>query len=53
MVERGGRIRLRVIAARRGEPLSGAVRANVDPEVIIFTDDWQPYKPLSGEYARS
>lgn len=25
MVERGGKVRLRVIAARRGEPLSGAV----------------------------
>ncbi|HEY2334014.1 MAG TPA: IS1595 family transposase [Solirubrobacterales bacterium] len=51
MVERGGRVRLRVIASRRGEPLSGAVRANVNPQAIIFTDDWKPYKPLSKEYA--
>lgn len=51
MVERGGRIRLRVIAARRGEPLSGAVRANVDPAAILFTDDWRPYRPLRREYA--
>lgn len=51
MVERGGRVRLRVIAARRGEPLSDAVRANVDPTSILFTDDWRPYKPLSREYA--
>jgi transposase-like protein len=51
MVERGGRVRLRVIAARRGEPLNGAVRANVNPESIIFTDDWRPYRPLSREYA--
>ena len=51
MVERGGRVRLRVIAGRRGEPLSGAVRANVDPTSILFTDDWRPYKPLSREYA--
>lgn len=51
MVERGGRVRLRVLAARRGEPLSGAVRANVNPESIIFTDDWRPYRPLSREYA--
>lgn len=51
MVERGGRIKLRVIKARRGEPLSGAVRANVNPEAIIFTDDWMAYKPLSREYA--
>jgi transposase-like protein len=51
MVERGGRVRLRVIAARRGEPLSGAVRANVNPQAILFTDDWRPYRPLSKEYA--
>jgi len=51
MVERGGRVRLRVIASRRGEPLSGAVRANVNPESIIFTDDWRPYRPLSKEFA--
>jgi transposase-like protein len=51
MVERGGRIKLRVIKSRRGEPLSGAVRANVNPEAIIFTDDWVAYKPLSREYA--
>jgi transposase-like protein len=50
MVERGGRVRLRVIAARRGEPLSGAVRANVDPTSILFTDDWRPYRPLRSEY---
>jgi transposase-like protein len=51
MVERGGRIRLRVIASRRGEPLSGAVRANVNPEAILFTDDWRPYRPLRAQYA--
>jgi transposase-like protein len=51
MVERGGRVRLRVITARRGEPLSGAVRANVIPEAILFTDDWMSYKPLAREYA--
>jgi len=51
MVERGGKVRLRVIKSRRGEPLSGAVRANVNPESIIFTDDWMAYKPLSREYA--
>jgi len=50
MVERGGKVRLRVIAARRGEPLSGAVRANVNPESILITDDWRPYRPLQREY---
>jgi len=51
MAERGGRVRLRVIASRRGEPLSGAVRANVNPEAILFTDDWMAYKPLRPDYA--
>lgn len=35
----------------RAEPLSGPVRANVNPESIIFTDDWMAYKPLSREFA--
>lgn len=51
MVERGGRVRVRVIEARRGEPLSGAVRANVNPDSFIFTDDWRPYKAVGREFA--
>jgi transposase len=51
MVERGGRVRLRVIPARRGEPLSDAVRANVNPESVLYTDDWWSYRPLAREYA--
>jgi transposase-like protein len=50
MVERGGRIRFRVIPSRRGPALSREVRANVNPSSIIFTDDWQAYKPLGGEF---
>lgn len=50
MVERGGRVRLRVIATRRGEPLSRAVRANVNPQSMLITDDWRPYRPLKREY---
>ena len=46
MVERGGRVRLRVITSRMGEPLSQAVRANVNPEAILITDDWRSYRPL-------
>jgi transposase-like protein len=46
MVERGGRVRARVIASRRGAPLSRAVLANVNPDSILFTDDWVSYKPL-------
>jgi transposase-like protein len=50
MVERGGKVRLRIIPSRRGPALSREVRANVDPTSIIFTDDWQAYKPLRREY---
>lgn len=50
MVERDGRVRARVIATRRGAPVSRAVRANVNPTAIIFTDDWPAYKPLKREY---
>lgn len=51
MVERGGRIRFRVIASRHGAPLSNAVIANVNPGSIIFTDDWRSYRPLSDHFS--
>ncbi len=50
MVERGGRIRFRVIGSRHGAVLSRAVLANVNPSSIIFTDDWASYKPLRRHY---
>jgi transposase len=50
MVERGGRLRFRVIPTRHGAPLSRAVLANVNPDSIIFTDDWASYKPLQRSY---
>jgi len=50
MVERGGRIRFRVIESRHGAVLSRAVNANVNPDSIIFTDDWASYKPLRRRY---
>lgn len=50
MVERGGNVRARVIASRRGPALSREVRANINPMSILFTDDWQAYKALKREY---
>jgi len=50
MVERGGRVRLRVIPSRRGVGLSREVRANVNPTSLLITDDWPAYKPLRGEF---
>ncbi len=26
------------------------MRANVNPNAILYTDDWQAYKPLKGEF---
>jgi ISXO2 transposase-like protein len=40
MVERGGKVRARIIPSRHGAGLSRAVTANVNPDSIIFTDDW-------------
>jgi ISXO2 transposase-like protein len=53
MVERGGRVRLRVIASRRGEPLSREVRAHLDPAALMLTDDWIAYKPLRREFGHA
>jgi transposase len=50
MVERGGRLRFRVIETRHGAPLSRAVLANVNPDSILFTDDWASYKPLQRQF---
>jgi transposase-like protein len=50
MIERGGKVRARVTSSRRGAPLSRAMRANVNPTSIIFTDDWASYKPLRRHY---
>jgi transposase len=50
MVEREGRVRLRVIPSRRGPALSREVRSHVNPSAFIITDDWQAYKPLGGEF---
>jgi transposase-like protein len=51
LVERGGGVRVEVIPSRWGEPLSDAVRANVNPDAILYTDDWWSYRPLRREYA--
>ena len=50
MVERDGRVRLRVISSRRGPALSREVIANVNPAAILFTDDWQAYRSLKGQF---
>lgn len=51
MVERGGRVRVRVVPSRRGDGFSREVRANINPDAILYTDDWVAYKPLSDDFA--
>jgi transposase-like protein len=51
MVERGGRVRARVVPSRRGEGFSAELRGHINPESILYTDDWMAYKPLSREFA--
>jgi transposase-like protein len=51
MVERGGRVRVRVVPSRRGEAFSQEVRDHINPNAILYTDDWVAYKPLSGDFA--
>lgn len=51
MVERGGRVRVRVVPSRRGDAFSREVQANINPSSILYTDDWVAYKPLSREFA--
>jgi transposase len=49
MVERGGRIRARVVPKRRGEGFSAELRQHINPDSILYTDDWVAYKPLARE----
>jgi transposase len=51
MVERGGKVRARVVPSRRGEGFSREVRANINPDAVLYTDDWVAYKPLSRHFA--
>jgi transposase len=50
-VERGGRIKVGVIPSRRGAPLRDQVIEWVDPEAIVYTDEWPAYNFASGYFA--
>jgi transposase-like protein len=51
MVERGGRVRARVVPSRRGERFSREVASHINPTAILYTDAWAAYKPLRGSFA--
>jgi len=50
MVERGGRIKIRVVADRKAHTLQGIVSEHVLPRSTIFTDEWPAYTGLSRRY---
>lgn len=47
MIERGGKVRPRVIADVRAATLQDVIRQNIDKSARIMTDDWAGYKSLS------
>lgn len=51
MVERGGRVRSKVIADVTAKTLKGAIREHVDTQARIMTDENSAYVGLAKEYA--
>jgi transposase len=50
-VERGGRIKATVLPGRRGPALKQKVIEWVNPEAIIYTDEWPAYRGLDQHFA--
>jgi len=50
MVERGGRVRARIVADRKLPTLDQAVKTHVLPESILVTDDYRAYQTISKGY---
>jgi transposase-like protein len=42
-VERGGRVKAKVVRSRASSDVEGPIYENVEPESIIFTDEWKGY----------
>ncbi len=51
-VERGGRVKATVLPSRRGPGLREQAIEWVDPEAIVFTDEWPAYNQLHKHFAR-
>ncbi len=50
MVERGGRVRARIVPDRKLPTLDKAVKTHVLPESILVTDDYRAYQTISKGY---
>ena len=52
MVERGGEVRAKVIDSTMKHFVHGAIRENIEPGSILYTDESVAYKKLGKEYYR-
>src|SRR5262249_55219258 len=50
MLERGGKIRTRVVPDRRKTALSGAIFDNIDAGTLLYTDEHPAYMAVDREY---
>jgi transposase-like protein len=50
ILERGGKVRTKIVADRKQKTLHGAVRENVEAGTALFTDEFGAYKGLQGEF---
>src|SRR6266446_3692583 len=50
VLERGGKVRARVIEKRRKKNLQALVRENVEPKSALYSDALKSYEGLSDEY---
>jgi hypothetical protein len=50
MVERGGRVRARIISDRGTRAIHGAVTKHVLPSSMLFTDEWDAYRTIAPRY---
>jgi transposase-like protein len=51
LLERGGRVRPRVVADVTADTLKNVIRANVDKSARILTDEWSSYRGIGREFA--
>jgi len=50
-VERGGRVRVRVVSERNMDTVGPFVLDNIRPDATLYTDDWTLYSRLGREFA--
>jgi len=51
LLERGGKVRPKVVADVTGDSLKGAIRQHVSKTATIYTDEWSGYRGLAKEFA--